>query len=222
MKTKNQNLSLLTISVIAGLAAFSANANAELAQSDVRNASAAAEDLSYLAKKKRSMKILPRNYTLSYTFVIANKKNAEGDYKPQIENQTLQLALDYRSGYFKETIGFDLWASTNLKLGDTVGQSEILLYDYDCNDDGVTDDPCEKTNTSLNVAAVKAKFGNEDMGLAVRGGYTRINIGTIRSSWGLNPHAYRGAEAKASFGKFLIGYAWLISLKTIGQASLKT
>ncbi|MDX1301339.1 OprD family outer membrane porin [Photobacterium sp.] len=220
MKIRNQSLSLLTISVIAGLAAFNANANTELAQSDVRNASAAAEDLSYLAKKAFYEDSSAKLHSFLY-IRDREQKNAEGDYKPQIENQTLQLALDYRSGYFKDVIGFDLWASTNLKLGDTVGQSEILLYDYDCNDDGVTDDPCEKTNTSLNVAAVKAKFGNEDMGLAVRGGYTRINIGTIRSSWGLNPHAYRGAEAKASFGKFIVGYAWADQFKNDWSSKFK-
>lgn len=57
------------------------------------------------------------------------------------------------------------------------------------------------------VASLKAKFGDDDTGLALRGGYTRINIGTIRSSWGLNPHSYRGLEAKAHFGDFVVGYA---------------
>lgn len=217
MKTKSQKLSLITVSILAGLSAF--NANAELDPSAAINASAAAVDLSDLAKKAFYEDSSVNLH--SFLYIRDRENKVDGKYKPQIENQTLQLALDYNSGYFKDVIGFDLWASTNLKLGDTVGQSEILLYDYDCDDDGVADDACEKTNTSLNVASVKAKFGDEDAGLAMRAGYTRINIGTIRSSWGLNPHAYRGAEVKASFGKLHFGYAWADQFKNDWSSSFK-
>lgn len=118
------------------------------------------------------------------------------------------MAWDYKSGYFKDTIGLDLWANTNLKLGDTTGISEILYYDHECEGNSSYDGKgCEKSYAALTIAALKAKFGDEDVGLAVRGGYTRINIGTIRSSWGLNPHAYRGIEAKAHFGNLVLGYA---------------
>lgn len=218
MQTKNQKLSLITLSILAGLTAF--NANAELDPSISINASPAAVDLSSLAKKAFYEDSSVKLHTFLY-IRDREEENADGDYKPQIENQTLQIALDYKSGYFKDVIGVDLWASTNLKIGTTTGHSEILLYDYDCNDDGKADDACEKTNTSLNVASIKAKFGDEDAGLAVRAGYTPINIGTIRSSWGLNPHAYRGVEAKASFGKLHFGYAWADQFKNDWSSSFK-
>lgn len=206
----NTRLSVLSLSIAAALCTFSAQA--ELDQTDAQNQSVAAIDLSEQAKQAFYDESKLNLHTFLYIRDREERKPGE-DFKPQIENQTMQLAFDYQSGYFKDFIGFDLWGSTLLKVGDTVGQSEILLYDYDCNDDGVGGDFCEKTNTSLNIAALKMKLGDKDLGLAARAGYTRINMGTIRSSWGLNPHTYRGAEAKVSMGKFHVGYAWADQFK---------
>lgn len=210
MNIQMKRLSVLSLSIAVALAATTAQA--ELNPNDVLNQSAAAVDLSDQAKQAFYDESKLNLHTFLY---IRDREERRPDsvFKPQIENQTLQLAFDYRSGYFKDTVGLDLWASTLLKLGDTVGQSEILLFDYDCNDDGTAGDFCEKTNTSLNIAALKFKFGDEDLSLAARAGYTRINMGTIRSSWGLNPHAYRGVEGKVSSGKFHVGYAWADQFK---------
>lgn len=200
------NLSLVSASIIAALVSGSVLAN-DTDPTDVLNESAAAVDLA--AQAKQAFYDSSTSTIHSFLYIRdREEKNADGHWVPNIENQTLQLAWDYKSGYFKDTIGLDLWANTNLKLGDTTGISEILYYDHECEGNSSYDGKgCEKSYAALTIAALKAKFGDEDVGLAVRGGYTRINIGTIRSSWGLNPHAYRGIEAKAHFGNLVLGYA---------------
>ena len=210
MKKQAKRLSVLSLSISCALMTF--NAQAELNPNIVENQSIAAVDLSDAAKQAFYEDSKLNLHTFLY--IRDREERAPGaDFKPQIENQTLQLAFDYRSGYFNDVIGFDLWGSTLLKVGDTFGQSEILLYDYDCNNDGVGGDACEKTNTSLNIAALKMKLGDEELGFAARAGYTRINMGTIRSSWGLNPHSYRGVEGKFSMGNLHLGYAWADQFK---------
>ncbi|MGF1766996.1 OprD family porin [Enterovibrio makurazakiensis] len=210
MRIQANKLSVLSLSIAAALCSFTATA--ELDANDAMNQSVAAVDLTEEAKQAFYEDSKLNLHTFLY--IRDREDRAPGaDFKPQIENQTVQLAFDYRSGYFKDFIGFDVWGSTLMKIGDTVGQSEILLYDYDCNDDGVQGDACEKTNTSLNIAALKMKLGDKDLGFAARAGYTRIDMGTIRSSWGLNPHSYRGAEGKLSVGNFHVGYAWADQFK---------
>lgn len=200
------NLSLVSASIMAALASGSAFAN-DVDPTDVLNASAAAVDLATQAKQAFYDSSTSNIHSFLY-IRDREEKNADGQWVPNIENQTLQLAWDYKSGYFKDTIGLDIWANTNLKVGDTTGMSEILYYDHECEGNPAYDGKaCEKSYAALSIAALKAKFGNDDIGLAMRGGYTRINIGTIRSSWGLNPHAYRGLEAKAHFGDLVVGYA---------------
>lgn len=205
MTTPFINRSLISVSIAAALCSFSANA--QLDPNDSLNQSVAAIDIF-----EEAVNPFYDDSKLSlHTFLYIRDREERlpnQDFKPQIENQTLQLAVDYRSGYYNDVIGFDFWGSTLIKLGDTVGQSEILLYDYDCNDDGTGGDFCEKTNTSLNIAALKLQLGDEQLAFAARAGFTRIDMGTIRSSWGLNPHTYRGMEGKLSVGKFHFGYAW--------------
>ncbi|WP_283130500.1 OprD family outer membrane porin [Enterovibrio norvegicus] len=210
MRNQANKLSVLSLSIAAALCSFTAHA--ELDPNDATNQSVAAVDLSEQAKKAFYEESKLNLHTFLYIRDREERKPGE-DFNPQIENQTLQLAFDYRSGYFKDFIGLDLWGSTLMKIGDTYGQSEILLYDYDCDNDGVGGDFCEKTNTSLNIAALKMKLGDEELGFAARAGYTRIDMGTIRSSWGLNPHTYRGAEGKLSVGNFHVGYAWADQFK---------
>ncbi len=207
MNTNNRtSLTLVSASVMAALAAFNVNAN-NVDPNDALNQSAAAVDLAEEAQQAFYEESSSKLHTFLYVR-DREQKNADGDFEPNIENQTLQLAWDYRSGYFKDTIGIDVWANANLKVGDTVGQSEILYFDHECAGNSSYDGKaCEKSYVALSVAALKAKFGDDQAGLALRGGYTRINMGTIRSSWGLNPHAYRGLEAKAHYGNWVVGYA---------------
>ncbi|EJT0552381.1 OprD family outer membrane porin [Vibrio vulnificus] len=201
------NLSLISTAVLAALTSGTAFAN-DVDPNDIRNQSAAAVDLATEAKQAFYDGSTSRLHSFLYIRDREQKNMTTGEWSPNIENQTLQLAWDYKSGYFKDTIGLDIWANTNLQLGNTTGMSEILYFDHECQNNPAYDGKgCEKSYAALSVAALKAKFGNEDVGLALRGGYTQINIGTIRSSWGLNPHAYRGLEAKAHFGNLIVGYA---------------
>lgn len=199
-------LSLLSTSILVAMAALPVHAN-DNDPNDVLNQSAAALNLADEAKQAFYEDSSSKLHSFLY-IRDRQQKDDNGEYVPNIENQTLQLAWDYRSGYFKDTVGIDIWANTNLQLGDTTGQSEILYYDHTCeNNPSYDGKACEKSYVAVPVASLKAKFGDDDTGLALRGGYTRINIGTIRSSWGLNPHSYRVSEAKAHFGDFVVGYA---------------
>ncbi len=223
MKMKNVgSKTLVCTSVLTAL--FAASAFAEtLDPNDIRNQSAAAVDLATEAKQAFYDSSSSKLHSFLYFRDREERKEGES-FKPNIENQTLQLAWDYKSGYFKDTVGLDIWANINQKIGDTTGMSEILYFDHECANDpsSQTYDPatgkttrvaCEKSYAALSVVALKAKFGDDAAGLALRGGYTPINFGTIRSSWGLNPHAYRGIEAKAHFGNWVVGYAFADEFK---------
>lgn len=205
MKHRNKR-SLLAASVLTALVAGQAVAD-DLDPNDVLNQSAAAVDLATEAKQAFYESSSVNLHSFLY-LRDREQKDDEGNWTPNIENQTLQLAMDYKSGYFRDVVGLDIWANTNLQIGSTTGMSEILYYDHSCEGNPSYDGKaCEKSYAAVPIMALKAKFGDDDAGLAVRGGRTRINIGTIRSSWGLNPHAYQGIEAKAHVGNFIFGYA---------------
>lgn len=201
---KNTRLTRVSTSILVALTSF--NAMAEVEDTDLNqalNQSFATDSLNEAQEA-----FYEQSSTKLHTFLYIRdreEKNENGHFTPQIENQTLQLALDYKSGYFHDVLGVDIWVNSNLKLGTTTGMSEILYYDFECIQKEL--EQCEKSYSALSVAALKAKFGGELFKVAVRGGYTRLNMGTIRSGWGLNPHAYRGAEAKISMGNFHFGYA---------------
>ncbi|WP_070971102.1 OprD family outer membrane porin [Vibrio sonorensis] len=199
-------LSLLSASVLAALASGHAVAD-NLDPNDVLNESVAAVDLATEAKQAFYDSSSSKIHSFLY-IRDREEKDANGTWGPQIENQTLQLAWDYKSGYFRDTVGLDIWANTNIQLGSTTGMSEILYYDHSCENNPAYDGKgCEKSYAAVPIMALKTKFGDDEAGLAVRAGHTRINIGTIRSGWGLNPHAYQGLEAKAHYGDFVFGYA---------------
>ncbi|EBB0765521.1 porin, partial [Salmonella enterica] len=124
-----------------------------------------------------------------------------------IQNQTGNVAISYISGYYKDVIGFDFWGNANIKLGHTVGQSEILYYDYECGQPGKFS-PCEKSYISASVAALKLNLGDAGTNFKLAAGYTPINSGTVKSSWGLNPHAFRGFDSALTIDKLQLTYAW--------------
>lgn len=124
-----------------------------------------------------------------------------------IQNQTGNVAISYISGYYKDVIGFDFWGNASIKLGHTVGQSEILYYDYECGQPGKFS-PCEKSYMSVSVAALKLYLGDAGTNFKLAAGYTPINSGTVKSSWGLNPHAFRGFDSSLTLDKLRLTYAW--------------
>lgn len=137
-----------------------------------------------------------------------------------IRNQTGLVGLSYKSGYYQDIIGFDFWGSANIKLGHTEGQSEILYYKYSCNNDGKYS-PCEKSYLNLSTAALKLKLENETAKFKMNLGYTPINSGTIRSSWGLNPHSFRGFDAALTVDQLTFTYAWADRFKNDWSKSFK-
>ncbi len=112
----------------------------------------------------------------------------------------LGLALDISSGYLWGILGFDFSFNSNLKIGPTVGQSEILFYDYATRQ--------EKSEAMIGRASLKLKLGGDDNGFKANVGYTPIDVGTIGTSSGLHPHGYRGFDAKYIFHDFELGYGW--------------
>lgn len=116
----------------------------------------------------------------------------------EIDVDAFGYGLDFRSGYGWGFVGFDASLVVNLGSGD--GNSEVLKYDINANSDS--------SSASYREAALKLKFGCADGALSFRGGYTPIRIGTIGTSAGINPHGYRGIEAKWQFGDWELGYGW--------------
>lgn len=114
-------LSLLSTSILVAMVALPVHVN-DNDPNDVLNQSAAALNLADEAKQAFYEDSSSKLHTFLY-IRDRQQKDDSGEYVPNIENQTLQLAWDYRSGYFKDTVGIDIWANTNLQLGDTTGQS---------------------------------------------------------------------------------------------------
>lgn len=150
---------------------------------------------------------LNTNLYIRYRAVKSARTGHYGLGPAGIQNQTAMLALNYKSGYYRDVIGFDFWGGSNIKLGHTVGQSEILHYKYSCRGDG-SFSPCEESMASVSVAALKLKYDDLPVKMKFSGGYTPINSGTIKNSWGLGPHSYRGFDSALSYNDFSLTYAW--------------
>ncbi len=118
-------------------------------------------------------------------------------YQDEIHVNAFGQRADFRSGYAWGVVGFDLSGQTNLGRGN--GWSEVLLH----KESGV-----DRSSVSLSQAAVKLKFGGEDFGLDLRGGYTPISIGSLGTSGGLFSHSYRGMEARLRYKRTTLGYGW--------------
>lgn len=137
-------------------------------------------------------------YNRHRTAVNTSPNNAGSAGK--IDVSALGTALDFSSGYAWGIIGMDLSLNSNLKIGSSTGQSEVLYYDY------VTGQ--EKSEVAIGRASLKLKLGDETNGFKANVGYTPIEVGTLGTSGGLHSHAYRGFDAKYTFHNFELGYGW--------------
>jgi len=106
--------------------------------------------------------------------------------------------VDFVSGYAWGWLGMDVSGQTTLGKGR--GWSEVLLHEEPQNID--------RGSISLGQAALKTRFGDEQLGFEARGGYTPIRVGSLGTSGGLFSHAYRGFEGKFLLKGFQLGYGW--------------
>lgn len=127
-----------------------------------------------------------------------NHKPLGGIALGEIDVNAIGYGLDFRSGYAWGIAGFD--ASLALNLGSGDGNSEVLKYNFVENKDS--------SSVSFREAALKFRFDTGSGHLSLRGGFTPIRVGTIGTSAGINPHGYRGVEAKWSIGDLELGYGW--------------
>ncbi len=130
-----------------------------------------------------------------------NRRDDKGNLEPYDKNEihvnALGMGVDFRSGYAWGWLGFDISGQTNLGRGH--GWSEVLYHKRNNTD---------TSSMSLGMAALKTKFGDSELGFETRAGYTPISVGSIGSTAGINPHAYRGFESKFLFRDWELGYAW--------------
>ncbi len=135
---------------------------------------------------------------MTYYGRARDNHNAGGSEASEIHVNALGLGLDFRSGYAWGVVGFDAGLAAN--LGEGTGNSEVLKYDIRENEDS--------SSASFREAALKLRFGDDERNFQLRGGFTPIRVGTIGTSGGVNPHGYRGFEAKWRIGAFELGYGW--------------
>ncbi|WP_432259998.1 OprD family outer membrane porin [Cupriavidus sp. TMH.W2] len=139
--------------------------------------------------------------TLSTAFYSRNRHAT--DHWGDIHVNALGLGLDWRSGYAAGPWGFlgaDLSAFANLRLAPGIGLSEVLYHDYGDNTD--------KSYAVLAQAALKWRSTPSGDGWQVRAGYAPITVGTLGTSGGLHPHAYRGAELTYRASGWEAAYGW--------------
>lgn len=119
-----------------------------------------------------------------------------------IRVHALGLNANFKSGFFKDWLGIDVSAVSNIDLlnGSGHGQSEVLYWN------NTTEK--ERSSARFNKARVKMKFGDESMGARVNAGYTDIYAGTIGTSAGVNAHSYRGLDAKFTMANLQLAYGW--------------
>ena len=137
------------------------------------------------------------NFRFTYYGRARDSHNAPDD-AGKIHVNAFGFGLDFRSGYAWGVVGFD--ASLAMNLGEGVGNSEVLKFDSVEGEDS--------SSSSFREAALKFNFGDENRRFALRGGFTPIRVGTIGTSGGINPHGYRGVEAKFRSGSLELGYGW--------------
>ena len=123
---------------------------------------------------------------------------ADGSGAGEIHVNAAGYGLDFRSGYAWGVVGFDTSLAMNIGRGD--GNSEVLKFDSETGRDS--------SSFTFREAALKLNFGDDRRRFMLRGGFTPIRVGTIGTSAGINPHGYRGLEAKFRTGDFELGYGW--------------
>ena len=123
------------------------------------------------------------NLTLSTTYYgrarsADNRGRDARKHANEIHVNALGNRADFVSGYAWGIVGFDVSGQTN--LGSGRGWSEVLRHKEPQNKD--------YSSVMLAQAALKTRFGGEDVAIETRGGWTPISIGSMGTSGGLFPH----------------------------------
>lgn len=139
--------------------------------------------------------------------------NTTGKYEDNLKNSTVNVDLNFSSGYWADIIGFDLAGYAALELGnggpahpDEIGFSNAKTLWQD-RDQGFSGD---SSGMSLYKAALKLKIGP----FWARAGYIQPTGQTLlAANWSFMPGTYRGAEVGAIFdygssGVLSVSYLW--------------
>ncbi|MBV8157089.1 MAG: OprD family outer membrane porin [Dyella sp.] len=154
--------------------------------------------------------------------VDVDQSNPLNNAKPQrnIRASVLGLEGTYASGDAFGFLGFDLGGHVSGGTS-SAGQSEILKYDFTANShipnyNGTVPKGADQGyGYGLERANLRLKFGDENLGAVVRGGYLPIDVGTIGPGYGLFTHSYRGAEIKGNITpEIMLGYGWADQYRT--------
>ncbi len=138
------------------------------------------------------------NFRLTYYGRDRSNHGAGSSDIGEIRVNAFGYGADFRSGYAWSVVGFD--GSLAMNLGHGHGNSEVLKFDTRTGEDS--------SSVSYREAALKLDLGGKNTRFLFRGGFTPIRVGTIGTSGGINPHGYRGLEAKFRMGDFELGYGW--------------
>ncbi|EDU58041.1 outer membrane porin, OprD family [Providencia stuartii] len=133
-----------------------------------------------------------------------------GQYTDNLKHSSLNIALDFSSGYIQDFIGFDFAGYTAVELsnGGPAAPNEIGFSDAkNVWDEKGTGD---RNGFTFTTAATKLKLGP----FWGKAGYIQPSGQTLlATNWSFLPGTYRGAEVGAEFdtedsGKFNISYMW--------------
>ncbi len=120
------------------------------------------------------------------------------DGKDDAGATTASAAIDFRSGYIFDTIGFDAsyYGAMALDDGDTKNAKNLLPYGT------------KQNFGKLGQAYLKGKFGDKETNFSFKAGRTRIYTGLISGSGSRSmPSAWQGIDTDFNIGGLNIGFA---------------
>ena len=141
-------------------------------------------------------------------YIDADKKEGSGDAGAW----TASAAVDFKSGYMFDTIGFDAsyWGVLALNDGDTDDAKNLLPYGN------------KNSFSKLGQAYLKGKFGNEDSSFSFKAGRTRIYTGLISGSGSRSiPSSWQGIDTDFNIHGLNVGLAAVNAVLPRDQAAMK-
>ncbi|MGY0217759.1 OprD family outer membrane porin [Endozoicomonadaceae bacterium StTr2] len=127
----------------------------------------------------------------------------KGQTKRRVRQWGQGIQLDYTSGYMWDVLGFDVSWYSGLKLDGGKGNTNTdLLYK--------TDSGKMQDYSKIGVANIKARFGDDDVNMLIRGGrLTQDNPIMASSGSRLTPSSFEGGSVEADFYGYDVYYSYL-------------